>query len=148
MRMLQQPDKITILYGDQVRHVRMNEPHPTRATPSLHGDSIGRYEGDTLVVDTVGIRTDGRFPRSTCTARQSPKSCMWSNAIGCSTMRTRMKAWNGTQKRIFAFRRIRFLPTTEDHVYHARKRRSLPIGRYNKHLCASKKKLSKGCDSK
>jgi len=35
------------------------------------------------------------------------------------------------------------LPTTEDHVYYARKRRSLPIGRYNKHLCASKKKLTK-----
>jgi hypothetical protein len=35
------------------------------------------------------------------------------------------------------------LPTTEDHVYYARKRRSLPIGRFNKHLCASKKKLTK-----
>ena len=61
MRMLQQPDKIIILYGDQVRHVRMNEPHPARATPSLYGDSVGRFEGDMLVVDTVGIRTDRPF---------------------------------------------------------------------------------------
>jgi hypothetical protein len=61
MRMLQQPDKIVILYGDQVRHVRMNEPHAAPATPSLYGDSVGRYEGDTLVIDTVGIRTDRPF---------------------------------------------------------------------------------------
>jgi hypothetical protein len=39
----------------------MNEPHPARVTPSLYGDSIGRYEGETLVVDTVGIRTDRPF---------------------------------------------------------------------------------------
>ena len=56
MRMLQQPDKIIILYGDQVRHVRMNEPHPAQVTPSWYGDSVGRYEGDTLVIDTVGIK--------------------------------------------------------------------------------------------
>jgi len=61
MRMLQQPDKVIILYGDQVRHVRMNEPHAAPATPSFYGDSVGRYEGDTLVVDTVGIRTDRPF---------------------------------------------------------------------------------------
>jgi hypothetical protein len=62
MRMLQQPDKIIILYpGAQVRRVRMNEPHPAPATPSLYGDSVGRYEGDMLVVDTVGIRTDRPF---------------------------------------------------------------------------------------
>jgi hypothetical protein len=61
MRMLQQPDRVIILYGDQVRHVRMNEPHAARATPSLYGDSVGRYEGDTLVIDTVGIRTDRPF---------------------------------------------------------------------------------------
>src|SRR5215471_16547617 len=61
MRMLQQPDRIIILYGDQVRYVRLNVPHPERATPSISGDSVGRYEGDMLVVDTVGIRTDRPF---------------------------------------------------------------------------------------
>jgi hypothetical protein len=58
--MLQQPDKITILYADtyEVRRVRMNQPHPAHVTPSWYGDSVGRYEGDTLVIDTVGIKTD------------------------------------------------------------------------------------------
>jgi len=58
MMMLQKPDEVLIVYrGDhQVRHVRMNQPHPARITPSWFGDSIGHYEGDTLVVDTVGIK--------------------------------------------------------------------------------------------
>src|SRR6266699_309725 len=55
---LQQPDKIAILYNydHQVRHVRMNQSHPAQATPNWYGDSVGHYEGETLVVDTVGIR--------------------------------------------------------------------------------------------
>jgi hypothetical protein len=63
MLMLQQPHQITILYdfNNDVRHVRMNGPHPARVTPSWYGDSVGHYEGDTLVIDTVGIRTDRPF---------------------------------------------------------------------------------------
>jgi hypothetical protein len=63
MQMLQQPGKITILYfsDHEVRHIRMNEPHPARVTPSWYGDSVGHYEGDTLVIDTVGIKTDRPF---------------------------------------------------------------------------------------
>jgi hypothetical protein len=58
MQMLQQPDQITILYSNdhEVRHVRMNQPHPARLTPSWYGDSVGHYEGDTLVIDTVGVK--------------------------------------------------------------------------------------------
>jgi hypothetical protein len=58
MQMFQRPDKITIIYANdhQVRHVRMNQPHPAQVTPSWYGDSVGRYEGDTLVIDTVGIK--------------------------------------------------------------------------------------------
>jgi hypothetical protein len=59
MQMIQQPDKITMLYnGDQVRRVRLNAPHPSPLTPSWYGDSVGHYEGDTLVIDTVGVKTD------------------------------------------------------------------------------------------
>ena len=55
---LQRPDAITLVYSGNmdVRHVRMNQPH--KDTPALYGDSIGYYEGDTLVIDTIGIRTD------------------------------------------------------------------------------------------
>jgi hypothetical protein len=58
VQMLQQPERITFLYvQDHVfRHVRMNQPHPARVTPSWYGDSVGHYEGDTLVIDTVGIK--------------------------------------------------------------------------------------------
>lgn len=58
VQILQQADKVTIIYfqGPQVRHVRMNEPHPAELTPSWYGDSVGYYEGDTLVIDTVGVK--------------------------------------------------------------------------------------------
>jgi hypothetical protein len=58
MQLLQTPDEIVILYSHdhQVRHIRMNEPHPAKLTPSWYGNSVGHYEGDTLVIDTVGVK--------------------------------------------------------------------------------------------
>src|SRR5438477_3253245 len=58
IQMIQQPDKVTILYhhDHDYRQVRMNQQHPAKVTPSVHGDSIGWYEGDTLVIDTVGVK--------------------------------------------------------------------------------------------
>ena len=58
LQMLQTKDHITILYNqdDQVRHVRLNAAHPAHVTPSWKGDSVGHYEGDTLVIDTVGLK--------------------------------------------------------------------------------------------
>jgi hypothetical protein len=58
MQMFQQPGKITMIYQQdhQVRHVRMDVQHPAQVTPSWYGDSVGHYEGDTLVIDTVGIK--------------------------------------------------------------------------------------------
>jgi hypothetical protein len=63
LQILQQPDRLTMLYEQdhEIRHVRMNQPHPAQMTPSWYGDSVGHYEGDTLVVDTVGTRTDRPF---------------------------------------------------------------------------------------
>jgi hypothetical protein len=62
MQLLQQPEKITILYpfDHQFRQVRMNQAHPAQLTPSWYGDSVGHYEGDELVIDTKGIKI-GRF---------------------------------------------------------------------------------------
>jgi len=58
LQILQKKDGITILYDqdDQVRRIRLNASHPAKVTPSPMGDSIGHYEGDTLVVDTIGIQ--------------------------------------------------------------------------------------------
>jgi hypothetical protein len=58
VRLLQQPDKVTIVYAhdSDFRAVRLNQPHPATVMPSLHGDSVGHYEGDTLVIDTVGVK--------------------------------------------------------------------------------------------
>jgi len=64
MQMFQQPDRITILYAgynNEVRHVRLNEPHRSPLKPSWYGDSVGHYEGDTLVIDTIGIKTDRKY---------------------------------------------------------------------------------------
>ena len=58
LQMLQEPDKVTIIYvfNHEFREVRLNESHPAKLTPSWYGDSVGHYEGDTLVIDTVGIK--------------------------------------------------------------------------------------------
>jgi hypothetical protein len=58
VQILQQKDEVTLLYllYNTVRRVRLNEPHPEHLTPSWQGHSVGWYEGDTLVVDTVGIK--------------------------------------------------------------------------------------------
>jgi hypothetical protein len=60
MQMIQQADRVMIFYADdhEVRQVRLNQRHPAQVTPSWYGDSVGHYEGDTLVIDTVGVKTD------------------------------------------------------------------------------------------
>jgi hypothetical protein len=50
-----------IILNDQnanVRHIRMNAAHPAKLAPSSMGDSVGRWDGDTLVIDTVGVKVD------------------------------------------------------------------------------------------
>jgi hypothetical protein len=55
-QIIQQKDEVILLYlsDHQARHVRMNVPHSDHPTPTWQGESVGHYEGDTLVVDTVG----------------------------------------------------------------------------------------------
>jgi hypothetical protein len=56
---VQTPKKVLMIWrGDnQVRHIYMNVAHSAHPTPSWYGESVGRYEGDTLVVDTIGLNT-------------------------------------------------------------------------------------------
>ena len=43
-----------------VRRISMNRPHTANPKPSWYGESVGHYEGDTLVVDTIGL--NGKAP--------------------------------------------------------------------------------------
>ena len=56
---LQTPKVVYIIWQrDQiVRHVYLNQQHSANPKPSWNGESIGHYEGDTLVVDTIGQTT-------------------------------------------------------------------------------------------
>jgi hypothetical protein len=57
-RIVQTPERITLQYGfmDLARtiHLGMTQ-HPANLKPSVAGHSIGRWEGDVLVVDTTGF---------------------------------------------------------------------------------------------
>lgn len=65
-RIEQTDDSITLTYGfmDIVRVIHLNtEAHPANITPSRAGHSIGNWDGNTLIVDTVGFAPgylDGR----------------------------------------------------------------------------------------
>jgi hypothetical protein len=53
----QTPKQVTMIFsGDaQVRRVYLDVPHSANLKPSWYGESVGHYEGDTLVVDTIGL---------------------------------------------------------------------------------------------
>lgn len=60
-RITQDQDTVTIEYGrglTRTIHMNMNA-HPDDIAPSRAGHSIGRWDGDTLVVDTVGFEPGG-----------------------------------------------------------------------------------------
>ncbi len=54
---MQTPKQVTMIFsGDaQVRRVYLDVPHSANPRPSWYGESVGHYEGDTLVVDTIGM---------------------------------------------------------------------------------------------
>ncbi len=59
MEVLFTPGRVTLLGesdGNRLRRIYTDgRPHPEDPDPTFHGHSIGRWEGDTLVVDTVGV---------------------------------------------------------------------------------------------
>lgn len=56
---LQEPDRIVMVFGivntAGVRRIYLDRPHPKNLLPTWNGHSIGRWEGDTFLVDTIGF---------------------------------------------------------------------------------------------
>jgi hypothetical protein len=54
---VQTPKQVLIITEGErtARRIHMNVPHSKDLKPSWYGESVGRYEGDTLVVDTIGL---------------------------------------------------------------------------------------------
>jgi hypothetical protein len=57
MYFVQTPKVVVMILSSkqEVRHVHLTDKHSPNLKPSWYGESIGHYEGDTLVVDTMGI---------------------------------------------------------------------------------------------
>ena len=56
---LQTPKEVVIMRAadSQVRRIYLDVPHSPNPKPSWYGESVGHYEGDTLVIDTIGLNT-------------------------------------------------------------------------------------------
>ena len=57
VQILETPGQVTMLFEEQnhFRIIHMNGIHPEDPDPTYMGHSIGRWEGGTLVVDTIGL---------------------------------------------------------------------------------------------
>ena len=57
---MQTPGRVTMLYeyAGQVRRIYLDGGQPKDPDPTYYGTSVGRWEGDTLVVRTTNIRED------------------------------------------------------------------------------------------
>lgn len=57
IQILQSPDQMTIFYknNNQSRTIFLNQKHSPKPAPSWYGESVGHFEGDTLVIDTTGF---------------------------------------------------------------------------------------------
>lgn len=54
---VQTPKRVLIITEGErtARRIHLNVPHSANPKPSWYGESVGKYEGDTLVVDTIGL---------------------------------------------------------------------------------------------
>ena len=57
MFFIQTPTEVVMILSSkqEIRHIYLNAKHSAKMKPSWYGESVGHYEGDTLVVDTIGI---------------------------------------------------------------------------------------------
>ena len=54
---LQSPKEVLFIYegNEEVRHIYLDVPHTEKPTPSWYGESVGHYDGDLLMIDTIGF---------------------------------------------------------------------------------------------
>jgi hypothetical protein len=67
IEIIQKPQQMTIIveWASQVRRIFLNgRPHPEDPDPTFNGHSIGHWEGDVLVVDTIALRGDTMLDQS------------------------------------------------------------------------------------
>ena len=57
------PDQMTWVHevNRNQRYIYMNEEHPKNLKPTFLGHSVGHWEGDTLVIDTIGLNDKTRI---------------------------------------------------------------------------------------
>src|SRR5712672_1768086 len=57
MYFVQTPQVVVMILSSkqEIRHVYLTDKHSPNVKPSWYGESIGRYEGDTFIVDTIGM---------------------------------------------------------------------------------------------
>ena len=99
-QIVQTPDTVMILVemDHDARIVRMNGTHPAKDIHLWLGDSIGHWEGDTLVVDTTNFTNETRFAGSSANlhvverfTRVDPNTILYKATIDDPT--TFSKAW-------------------------------------------------------
>jgi len=113
-QIVQTPDAMMILteMDHDARIVRMNAQHLPATIRKWMGDSVGRWEGDTLVVDTTNFSDKTRFRGSSEQlhvverfSRVDAKSLLYRFTVDDPT--TWVRSWTGEA----------VWPVTEDHLY-------------------------------
>ena len=113
MEILQSRGQVTIIQESftQVRRILLDRPRKKidEVDPSFYGHSVGRWSGDTLVVETIGIKEDVRYQnvphssamRITERIRLAQPNVLW-DEITIEDPETLEKPWTFT----FAYRRM------------------------------------------
>jgi hypothetical protein len=63
IQILQTPEYLGFLFEQNTwfHVVAMDRPHPAHVEPTWFGDSVGKWDGDTLVIDTIGFNGKTRL---------------------------------------------------------------------------------------
>jgi hypothetical protein len=76
------------------------DPPMTDGKAGRHGDSVGHYEGDTLVIDTLGTKTDRPFAMLDLYGTPFTEKLQVVERYRLLSYQEAKEAWSGTPKRI------------------------------------------------